>query len=592
MYLFVFVVVRRCVVSLTMSALRRIRRHGGKRRRRRPSPTCQRSDKPVGRAGSPERIELDRSELEAILERAKTAALSEAEYATLHAAMETLIYLTQELEKNRVSIQRLKQLLFGTTTEKTRTVMEKLLDEVNTKNTSGDDAPEDQDPQTKPKAKGHGRNGVEAYTGADKVRVPHASLKPGDACPSCKKGTVYESVEPGHIVRIRGQAPLGATVYELQKLRCNLCGQIFTAALPPGVGPDKYDAESASMIALLKYGSGLPFNRLQRLQDSLGIPLPAATQWEIVRDSARGIATVFAEMIRQAAQGRLFYNDDTTMKILSTLGLFDPSIGSNLTQIPDRKGVFTSGIISVLEHIRIALFFTGHRHAGENLVALLKQRAGELDPPLQMCDALSRNMPKELQTLVGNCLLHGRRQFVDVARDFPHECLYVLEILKEVYANEAEAKRQQMSDQQRLHFHQEESGPKMEELKRWFAEQFEQRKVEPNSGLGEAITYMLTHWDKLTLFLRQPGAPLDNNICERALKKAILHRKNAYFYKTQNGARVGDLFMSLIHTCELNGVNPFDYLTELQKHVNQLSLHPERWMPWNYRDTLQRTEAS
>ena len=573
-----------------MSARRRMRRKSDKRRRRQFRSAHRASSKPAS-PDSPERIELDRSELEAILEHAKTA-LSEDEYDKLRAAMETLIYLTQELEKNRVSVQRLKKLLFGATTEKTQKVMEKLLDQAEKEKDSENDGAKNSASETQKKAKGHGRNGAEAYTGADKVSVPHESLKPGDTCPNCKKGTVYESVKPGHWVRVRGQAPLGATVYELQKLRCNLCGKIFTAKAPEEVGPDKYDAESASMIALLKYGSGLPFNRLQRLQGSLGIPLPAATQWEIVRDSARVIAPVFAEMIRQAAQGRLFHNDDTTMKILSELGLSGPSTGSDPTDASQRKGMFTSGIVSVLETIRIALFFTGHRHAGENLVALLKQRACELAPPLQMCDALSRNMPEELNTIVGNCLAHGRRQFVDVANNFPQECLYVLEILKEVYTNDAETKRQQMSDEQRLQFHQEKSGPKMDQLNRWFAEQFEQRKVEPNSSLGGAINYMLTHWDKLTLFLRQPGAPLDNNVCERALKKAILHRKNSYFYKTQNGARVGDLYMSLIHTCELNGVNPFDYLTELQKHAKELSLHPDRWMPWNYRQMLQETDVT
>ena len=128
----------------------------------------------------------------------------------------------------------------------------------------------------------------------------------------------------------------------------------------------------------------------------------------------------------------------------------------------------------------------------------------------------------------------------------------------------------------------------MEGLQAWLRAQFAERKVEPNSGLGEAITYLLKHWEPLTLFLRQPGAPLDNNICERALKKAILHRKNSLFYKTKNGARVGDLYMSLIHTCELNDANPFDYLTELQKHATELAKNPAAWMPWNYRETLQR----
>ena len=142
-----------------------------------------------------------------------------------------------------------------------------------------------------------------------------------------------------------------------------------------------------------------------------------------------------------------------------------------------------------------------------------------------------------------------------------------------------------MSVEERLRFHQAQSGPLMDSLKHWLTEQFETRQVEPNSGLGAAITYMTRHWDRLTLFLRQPGAPLDNNICEQALKKAILHRKNALFYKTQNGAQVGDLFMSLIYTCQLSGTDPFDYLTQLQKHAEDLAQRPQVWMPWNYRQT-------
>ncbi|MDI6451872.1 IS66 family transposase [Anaerobaca lacustris] len=566
-----------------MGNLRKIRRAS---RRGHPGAVRPQAD------GGVEPIELDRSELEAILDRAKTTPLSDEEYNTLHAAMETLVFLTAELEKKRVSVQRLKQLLFGATTETTQKVMEKILHQTGKEDPSDSGTAEGQEPKTRPKANGHGRNGADAYVGAEKVCIPHESLKPGDPCPSCKKGTVYQSVEPGRLVRIRGQAPLGATVYELQKLRCHLCGEIFTARPPAGVGTAKYDAASASMIALLKYGSGLPFNRLERLEGGLGIPLPASTQWEIVDRSAERIEPVFAEMIRQAAQGQLFHNDDSTMKILALCGLDAGALTSEESSAPDRKGIFTSAIISVLDDLRIALFFTGHRHAGENLAAVLKQRACERDRPIQMCDALSRNMPKELQTLVANCLAHGRRHFVEVAAHFPDECLYVLQILKVVYANDAIAKDQQMSPEQRLAFHQASSQPKMEELKDWMTAQIEERKVEPNSSLGEAITYMRKHWDRLTLFLRHPGAPLDNNICEQALKKAILHRKNAYFYKTEHGARVGDLFMSLIHTCELNAVNPFDYLTELNQHADELAASPADWMPWTYRDTLAKHATS
>jgi len=566
-----------------MGQLRRIRRQMGGRKGRLKTAQVKRS--------GPERIELEMSELEAILERAKTVAISEDEYTKLHAAMETLIFLTQELEKKHVSVQRLKQMLFGAATETTRKVIEQILDEAEKKKKSGENSGADNEPKAHQKAKGHGRNGADAYTGAEKVRVPHDSLKPGDTCPDCQKGTVYETAEPGRVVRIRGQAPLGATVYELQKLRCNLCGTIFTAQTPQGVGTDKYDVESASMIALLKYGSGLPFNRIERLQASLGIPLPAATQWEIVEHSAGRIEPVFEEMIYQAAQGRVLHNDDTMMKVLAFCSRHERSVDREPSPASQRTGVFTSGIVSVLDGCRLALFLTGHRHAGENLADLLKQRASELDKPIQMCDALSRNMPEELEAIVANCLTHGRRRFVEVAANFPDECLYVLEVLKDVYKNDAETKRQGFSDEQRLHWHQTQSGPKMTDLKSWLDEQIEQRKVEPNSSLGEAIGYMLRHWEKLTLFLRKPGTPLDNNICERALKKAILHRKNSYFYKTANGARVGDLFMSLIHTCELNDVNPFDYLTQLQKRAEAAVLCPADWMPWNYQQTLTSDQA-
>jgi hypothetical protein len=205
-----------------------------------------------------------------------------------------------------------------------------------------------------------------------------------------------------------------------------------------------------------------------------------------------------------------------------------------------------------------------------------------------MCDGLSRNLPGEFQTILANCLSHGRRQFVDVFESFPEEVRFVLEILAQVYKTDAIAREEKLSPQERWALHQRESGPRMAELHAWLERQFHEKTVEPNSGLGQAISYLLKRWDKLTLFLREPGAPLDNNLCERALKKAILHRKNSLFYKTQNGARVGDLFMSLIHTAELAGVNPFEYLCALQRHARALREDPQAWLPWSDRETLQR----
>jgi rubredoxin len=120
--------------------------------------------------------------------------------------------------------------------------------------------------------KGHGRHSARDYTAAEKVAIPHPELKSGDACPECARGRVYHQHEPKVRVRIVGQAPLAATVFEMERLRCNACGQVFTADEPDDMGADKYDATAAAMIAQLKYGSGVPFARLERLEHQLGIP--------------------------------------------------------------------------------------------------------------------------------------------------------------------------------------------------------------------------------------------------------------------------------------------------------------------------------
>jgi hypothetical protein len=158
---------------------------------------------------------------------------------------------------------------------------------------------------------------------------------------------------------------------------------------------------------------------------------------------------------------------------------------------------------------------------------VLKQRTNQASLPIQMYDALSRNTPKQagVEILLANCLAHGRRQFVEIAANFPEECRYVLETLGEVYYQDALAKEQSLSTTDRLRWHQERSGPLMNQLHGWLEAQLAGKKTEPNSGLGKAITYLLRHWKGLTAFLREAGAPLDNNSCERALKRAVLHRK-------------------------------------------------------------------
>jgi transposase len=542
------------------------------------------------------RINLDMKELQEYLDQARST-LGEEAYRKLTAAVETLAYMTDLVGDKNTTINKLRKIIFGPSTEKTRDIVGQESDPAGKDETSSGTKPSDPAGETsQKKPKGHGRNGAAAYTGANRVCIKHGSLKPGQRCPKCLKGKIYRCKEPALLVRITGQAPIQATVYALERWRCNLCGEVFTAEAPEGVGPAKWDEAAKSMVGLLRYGTGFPFNRLAQLQKSLGIPLPASTQWAMVNDGVEEIEPAFEELIRQAAQGEIFHNDDTSARILEVIwNRRKREQGGEVDDPKERTGMFTSGIVSITQARKIALFFTGQQHAGENLRDVLLKRAEGLQAPLQMCDGLSRNepdLPEELEVILSNCNVHARRQFVDVANQFPEECRYVLEVFSDVYHNDKKARLQGMTAEERQAFHKAESGPRMNDLKSWMAEQLDEKKVEPNSGLGKAIKYTQKRWDQLTRFLEIPGAPLDNNAAEQILKKVILSRKNSYFYKTARGAHVGDIYMSLIHTAELAKENPFDYLTELQKHSKEVKSNPSQWMPWNYRETINRIETA
>ena len=529
----------------------------------------------------PQPLEVDREEIKALRDRAKRGELRAEDAELVEALAETVVVLSEAVEKKGTSIRRLLRLLFGSKTESKRRLFGKKKDD---DDPSGGAASAGSGESPKPKAKGHGRNGAPAYTGAERVSVKHPELSVGDPCPDCECGKLRE-LDPSRLVHVRAQAPITATVYECQRLRCNTCGKVFTAPAPAHAAQRKYDRSVGVLIALLKYGSGMPFARLENLERMAGIPLPASVQWEQVAETGSPLWPVLNALETHAAQGQVVHNDDTGMKVLELMKQRDESDAAE-TGKRQRRGIFTSGIVSQVGEHRVALFRTGHQHAGENLGDVLARRDEAAGKPIQMCDALSRNLPKDLEVLLANCLGHARREFVDLVADFPEPCRYVIDQLAEVYKNDACTREQNMDPHARLAYHQEHSQSIMDDLEDWCHAQLDNRIVEPNSNLGKAIGYMIRHWDALTLFLEQPGAPLDNNICERALKKAILHRKNSMFYKTMNGARVGDLFMSLIYTCQLNGVNALHYLQALTEHAARLAACPKQWLPWTYRNTI------
>jgi transposase len=263
-----------------------------------------------------ELVDVESDRLEEVLRRAEQA-LDEKDAELIRAVFDSYAYVTELVEDKTTSIRRLRQLLFGARTEKTESVVgqkTKTPDAAGLRGVpadadlAGDAGNTDESDATA--AKGHGRNGAAAYRGAERIDVPHPSLRTGDPCPACGEGTVYDKA-PGVLVRIIGQPPLAAKIYQLQKLRCHLCGQVFTAEAPAEAGPTKYSATAGSMIGLLKYGSGMPFNRVEGLQGDLGVPLPASTQWDVVEAVAGSLAPVLDELIRQAAQGEVLHNDDS-----------------------------------------------------------------------------------------------------------------------------------------------------------------------------------------------------------------------------------------------------------------------------------------
>ncbi len=504
---------------------------------------------------------MDPAQQQELLERMR-AQVSAEDYERI----QLLCQLATTIGKDNLS--KLRHILFGRKTETTDRVCPP----------KGSCAPPPVPPSKLPR-KGHGRCRAGDYTGARWIQVNHPTLKHRQSCPQCQKGTLRAQRKRGVVLRIQASPPICATGWSLEKLRCDTCGALFTAPIPPEAGVSKYDPSVGVMVAVLRYGSGIPHYGLARLQQSLGVPLPESTQWELMTPVYEQALPVLEELARQIAQSTVLHNDDTSMRILNLRRAGSAAAGEI---DPKRTGTFTTGIVGSVGEHPAALFLSGWRHAGENLEQVLQGRAADLAAPIQMCDGLSRNTCGDFESLLANCLAHGRRQFVPLVTSFPEAVRFVLEQIRQVYHFEAQAKEQKLSPPQRLLHHQTYSQPVMDRLHQWCQEQLEQKKVEPNSALGQGISYLLNHWEPLTLFLRQADAPLDNNLCERALKMAILHRKNSLSYKTINGAATGDLFMSLIHTCRLNQINPYEYLLAIAKNAQPVKEQPQTWMPWNY----------
>jgi transposase len=546
----------------------------------------------------PEDVQLSREDGEALLARLEANTLTADDRRVLGKVVTSYFWLLFALREAKLSLKRIKALVFG---EKPKPPKSPPSDEAPSGGSGGGGKRQDSSSQggsssatpTAPEKKspppGHGRHGADVYRAAQTVACRHEELAIGERCPACGRGTLYR-LPPGVEMRLDGNALVSAMRYELEKLRCSACGQVFTASVPVTAGREKYTARARAVLALARYYLGLPWHRLEGFQALVGVPVADATQWdqgEIVGDCSYPI---FRQLEKEAAQGEIIFQDDTPGRVLTLIEenhiARANARAQGKAQTEERTGMQTTALVVQVGERCICLYYTGRRHAGENLAALLTKRDPGRGNPLVMSDALSSNNAAETPLIRCHCLAHGRRQFSDVADDFPAESAMVVNALKLIYDHDDEAREQELNAQERLAYHQQYSAPVFATLKTWLEQQTAERLVEPNSSLGQAIAYMLGHWETLTQCVQEPGAPLDNNSAERALKLAIRQRKNSLFYATEHSAYIASILTSVIATCVQAGVNALEYLVTIQEHRREVFATPSAWLPWNYQVAL------
>lgn len=556
---------------------------------------------------TPERVTLSASEGEAIMARLAAYAPSRSDCEICLQVIRLYFWLAAVVDEAKVSMKKLRTRLFGRGVQPPKAGDLKAASVGTPACEAGEASAWDEEvgqggeagsklgssetvmETIKPRGghrSGTGRLGVAAYIGATRLACRHDELAVGQRCPVCGQGKLYE-LPAGVEVRIDGNALLSAIRYEVEKLRCSACGAIFTAGLPAEVGDEKYSARARAVLAVSRYYLGVPSYRLQGYQAMLGVPVPAATQWDQIEEVGDCAYKVFAQMEREAAQGELIFQDDTAVRILSLMQenrvLLEQAEAQGVSSPQERTGMHTTALaVQVGDHTAI-LYYSSRRHAGENLQALLDKREAGLAKPLAMSDALSSNEVADESRLIRcHCLAHGRRQFSDLADVFPKECQAVLDVISQVFDHDEQARADGLSPAARLAYHQTQSQPLMDELKAWLAKQSDERLVEPNSSLGKAIGYMQRHWETLTRFLSMPGAPLDNNLAERVLKLFMRQRKNSLFYQNEHSAYIASVLTSLIATSLYAGVNAVEYLVALQDNRREVCLDPAAWLPWAY----------
>jgi len=589
----------------------------------------------------PKRIDVNQQELESVLAKVKSL-LPENEYEMIECSVQMVIWLQIALKEKNISIAKLHRMFFEKKTESQKNLnkraksikgVEELAEalaeaiaeaqktekEVKANNfqdnlsgtslseletvpvATGIDLnvdnevlekpvlpePKIQLPDTEKEKKGHGHRPLDDYNFSKITYIMHDSLKKGDACPICDNGKVYNWT-PTAILVFKGQEPLKAEAHVGENFRCNKCHTIFRATFPKKIlTQPRADITARAIVCLAKYQLGTPLYRLQTWQNLMKVPIADSVMWEWTESVALVLFPVHNALTKIAAKGEVMHCDDTTAKILDLMAenerieeekAKNKALGIKKEDV--RVGIYTSVILSKHEGRTISFFCTGRKNSGENFDDLLDHRPKGLKKPVQICDASPSNAPERHETEVSKCFNHARHNFCELIEEWPKESLTAIQFINIIFRNDRATK--EMAPEDRLKYHQTHSKEAVDKLYKYCNSLLNNRIIEPNSPFGKAIKYLNNHKEGLCLFLKNGLASISNNDAERAIKSKVLIRKNSYFYKSTWGAFVGDILLGTIKTCELNKINPFDYLMAIQANVEKVEEGPDSWLPWNY----------
>jgi len=404
-----------------------------------------------------------------------------------------------------------------------------------------------------------GRRGIPSHIRTEKIVFDHPGDKAG-LIPMGKKVSEYWDFIPGQLIK-KIEEHLQYRSADGEKIVC-------TPVLPRMIERGTVSNRLLAHLHTERFVYYMPYYRqLKRLLQSTGVAFAASTvdHWEeVCYKKLKRLLKLLKKTIQQASYIKA---DETTLKYLHDVGTGKASTGWLWVFLaPESK----------------LLLFEFHPGRSQDIPAeVLKDFKGVLqtDALASYTAAFKEN---EAVTLMG-CLAHMRRGFsksLQQNRVLAGEALTYFTLL---YKIESYANRQKLSSDQRLALRQKYSRRVLELLRSWLQEHKEEQV--PGTPLAKAIGYALNQWERLQAFLENGQIDPDNNSTERAIRPVTLFRKNSLFASNEHGGERAALFYSLVESCKLNGIDPFEYLHDVYNRLHDctanelIHLLPNNWKP-------------